>query len=86
MAKFSEYKLVADFNEWSKTHDQDKVYAITTEDDEHLFDVYEDDFISMIDKGIVNSDGVYYLLNNPTDQQIKEYAKQYGILWTDKQN
>lgn len=86
MAKFPEYKLVADFNEWSKTHDQDKVYAITTEDDEHLFDVYEDDFISMIDKGIVNDEGFYYLLNNPTDQQFKEYAKQYGILWTDKQN
>jgi len=45
--------------------------------------VYEDDFITMIDLGIVNSEGFYYLLGNPTDDQIREYAKMYGIHWTD---
>jgi hypothetical protein len=83
MAKFKEYKLVADFNEWSKNNDPDKLYCITTEGGEELFDVYEEDFISMIDNNIVNSDGNYYLLNNPSEEQIEQYAKQYGIHWID---
>lgn len=83
MDKFKKYKLVADFNVWSKTNDPDKIYCICTEDGEELFDVYEDDFLSMVDNGIVNCDGYYHLLNNPTQEQIAEYAKQYGIHWTD---
>ena len=84
MDRFKEYKLVADFNEWSKNNDPDKLYCITTEDGEELFDVYEEDFISMIDNNIVNSEGNYYLLNNPSEEQIEQYAKQYGIHWIDK--
>lgn len=85
MARFNEYKLIADFNDWQETHDPDKLYCIMTEDGDILFDVYEDDFISMIDNNIVNSEGYYYLLNNPTEEQIEQYARQYGILWIDKE-
>ena len=83
MIAINDFKLVADFNDWSQTHDSDKLYCITKENGEELFDVYEDDFITMIDLGIVNSEGFYYLLGNPTDDQIREYAKMYGIHWTD---
>lgn len=85
MAKFNDYKLVADFNEWRQNNDPDKLYCVTTEDGEELFDVYEDDFITMIDKGLVNSEGCYYLLNNPTQDQIESYAREFGILWSDKE-
>jgi hypothetical protein len=83
MIAINDFKLVTDFNNWSQTHDPDKLYCITKENGEELFDVYEDDFITMIDLGIVNSEGFYYLLGNPTDDQIREYAKMYGIHWTD---
>lgn len=83
MARFKEYKLKAEFNEWKKTNDPDKLYCIMTENGEELFDTYEDDFIEMINKGIVKADGFYHLLNKPTEEQMAEYAKNYGILWTD---
>ena len=86
MARFKKYKTVVDFNEWKKTNDPDKIYAITSENDEHYFDVVEEDFIKMIDLGIVNHEGLYYLLNNPTEEQIAEYAAKYGILWIDLEN
>jgi len=35
-------------------HDPDKLYCVSKEGDKELFDVYEDDFIEMVDKGIVN--------------------------------
>lgn len=76
-----DYKLVANYDEWVATHNPDKVYCITSGDGDELFDVYEDDFITMIDLGIVNSDGFYYLLGNPDEDTIKEYAKLYGIKW-----
>jgi len=81
--KFNKYKLVTDYNEWKKTHKPDKVYCVTRESGELLFDVYEDDFIEMVDNGLVNSEGRYFLLNDPTDEQIAEYAAKYGIWWTD---
>jgi hypothetical protein len=77
----TDYKQTISFSEWAKTHNPDKIYCVCTESLEALFDVYEDDFIEMVDKGIVNSEGHYYLLNNPTEEQIREYAKRYGIDW-----
>ena len=86
MAQINEYKLVADFNIWSLNNEGVEIYTIITEDGEVLFDVIEEDFIDMVNKGIVNSEGFYYLLNNPTEEQIREYAKQYGIHWREIKN
>ena len=85
MARFKEYRLVADWNEWRPTHPKD-VYAITTIDGEFLFDVYEDEFIEMSDAEICSWEGDYHLLGNPTEHQMAEYAKKYGILWSDLEN
>lgn len=82
MAKFKNYKMVAHFETWSKSHD-DEIYGIVSEDDinEHYFDVLEKDFNTMADLGLVNTEGSYYLLNHPTEEQISEYAERWGILW-----
>lgn len=80
--KIKEFKHEFSFNEWEKTHNPDKLYCISTPDmTQELFDVYEDDFIEMIEQGIVNGDGCYYLLGKPTEEDIKDYAKKYGIKW-----
>ena len=75
------YKYTVSYSHWVTTHNPDTIYCICTENLEILFDVFEDDFIKMVDRGIVNSDGYYYLLNNPTEEQIREYAREYGIRW-----
>lgn len=78
--EIKKFKMVADFNIWSLSHD-DEIYTITTEDGEELFDVIEEDFLTMVDEGIVNHEGCYYLLNHPTEEQIREYAARWGIKW-----
>lgn len=80
--ELTKFKMVADFNIWSLSHD-DEIYTITTEDGEELFDVIEEDFLTMVDEGIVNHEGSYYLLNNPSEKQIREYAARWGIKWID---
>ena len=84
MARFKAYKTVINFNDWKKNNDPDKIYAITNETgDVHYFDVYEDDFIEMIEAGLVNHEGIYFLVNNPTEKEIAAFAAKYGILWLD---
>lgn len=85
MARFKKYKLATDFNEWRKDNPNTEIYAITTYGGEVLFDVTEEDFIKMVDKGIVNGEGNYFLLGHHTEQSMAELAEMYGILWTDKE-
>ena len=83
--EIKEFKLVADFEVWKENHNPDKLYCIYSPDGKReLFDVYEDDFIEMMDLGIVNTEGMYYLLGEPTDDDIREYAKRWGIRWANK--
>lgn len=87
MSRFKQYKTIANYNEWRKTHGTEEIYAIVSAKDinEHYFDVTDADMVEMIEQGIVNSEGHYYLKNNPTEEQIAQYAAKYGILWTDKE-
>ena len=80
-----DFKTIAKYENWVKKHEDEEIYAIVMADDfdEVLFDVTEDDFNEMVDAGIVNSEGSYYLLNNPTLEQIRQYAYRWGIKWTD---
>lgn len=81
MKQFNAYKQTLNFLDWYETSDFEEVYCITDNNGNELFDVLETDFIEMVDKGIVNSNGDYYLLNNPTDDEIAQYAKEYGVKW-----
>ena len=76
-----DYKYVLDFNEWDKTENKQEVYCITDNNGNQLFDVFEDDFSKMYNNGLVNGEGDYYLLGNPTKEDIKKYQKMYGIKW-----
>ena len=79
--EFKEYKYILNYNELEKSEKEFEIYCISDAEGNELFNVMEDDFITMVDNGIVNSDGDYYLLGNPSKEQIAEYAKKYGIMW-----
>lgn len=79
--KFKQYKHILSYNELNDVDEKFEIYCITDIDGNELFDVLEEDFITMVDLGLVNSDGFYYLLNNPSQEEISEYAKKFGIKW-----
>lgn len=79
--EFKQYKHILSYNELDGADEKFEIYCITDIDGNELFDVLEEDFITMVDLGLVNSDGFYYLLNNPSQEEISEYAKKFGIKW-----
>ena len=83
--RFPKYKLSVDYREWVKTHNSDEIYAITSAEGDHLFDVCEEDFIEMADLGLVTTDGFYDVTNNPSESVLAKYAEKWGIYWTDKE-
>lgn len=78
---FGSYKHILNFNELNNSDNFVEIYCISDEEGNELFDVLEEDFITMVDLGLVNSEGLYYLLNKPSMEQIAEYAKKFGIMW-----
>ena len=79
--KFKTYKHILNYDELINSHKKVEIYCITDIDGNELFDVLEEDFITMVDLGLVNSDGSYYLLNDASQEEISEYAKNFGIKW-----
>lgn len=78
----SEYKLVADYNEWvEQDNNQDiDIWAIHDYDGKFLFDVLEEDYDKMLDTDIVEEG---YLTKRLSVSELNELRRQYGILWTD---
>lgn len=79
--EFKAYKHILNYNELINSNEMVEIYCITDIDGNELFDVLEEDFITMVDLGLVNSDGSYYLLDNASQEEISEYAKNFGIKW-----
>lgn len=79
--EFKQYKHILNYNELNDADERFEIYCISDIDGNELFDVLEEDFITMVDLGLVNSDGFCYLLNNPSQEEISEYAKKFGIKW-----
>ena len=77
------YKLVADYNLWiMQAGNEDKdIWAIHDCDGNFLFDVLEEDYLEMLDLDLVECG---YLLASHTADEIAEYQKRWGVLWTDK--
>lgn len=83
MERFREYKTVADFNQWRKENKDVEVYCIYDSAGNELFDVAEDDFVKLLDLGMVDGD-TRQLRADMTENEIEGLCAGYGILWTDK--
>ena len=77
-----QYKMVVDYNIWSLGDNADlDITAIYSQDGNFLFDVLDEDYIKMLDDGVVLD---WTLIEGLTDKDIKGLQAKYGILWTDK--
>ena len=61
------------------------IYAIHFDEtcNTHLFDVLEDEFIAMLDLGLINGDGSYYFLKPLSVEEIKKYRKMFATGFRD---
>lgn len=85
MKKFVSYKLEADFNVWVK---QDcngaiDITAVHDKDGNFLFDVLEDDFAEMCEKGMIDDESGTAMLYGDFNAQAAQLAAKYGVFWTD---
>ena len=82
------YKYVLNYNEWIMQGENEtkEVYGIVDENDynRHYFDCFEEDFLKMLDAGLIgNVAGSDYLTNHPSWRRVNQLAAKYGILWTE---
>lgn len=76
------YQHILYFPVWkAETKDSDKIdiWAIAKGND-HLFDVFEEDYIEMVEAGYVDDGQIDKTLH---DSLIEELREKYGILWAD---
>ena len=76
------YQHILYFPVWkAETKDSDKIgiWAIAKGND-HLFDVFEEDYIEMVEAGYVDDGQIDKTLH---DLLIEELREKYGILWAD---
>lgn len=76
------YQHILYFPVWkAETENSDKIdiWAIAKGND-HLFDVFEEDYIEMLDAGYVDDGQIDKTLH---DSLIEELREKYGILWAD---
>lgn len=76
------YQHILYFPVWrAETKDSDKIdiWAIEKGND-HLFDVFEEDYIEMVEAGYVDDGQIDKTLH---DSLIEELREKYGILWAD---
>lgn len=77
------YQHILFYPVWKvETRDSDKIDIWAIEKgDEHLFDVFEEDYIEMLEAGYVDDGQIDKTLH---DSLIEEIREKYGILWADK--
>ena len=68
---------VKDEDELVEKHDG-KIYCICDKFGKELFDVYEDDFITLTDQGIVDSE-TYNFIEELNETELKQYEEQYAL-------
>jgi len=62
-----------------------KIYAIYSDASckTHLFDVLEEEFIAMLNLGLINDEGSYYFLMPLSNEDIKKYRKMFATGFRD---
>ena len=82
--KLEKYKMVADFDLWVMQGDNESkdIFEVCTED-EHLFDMFEEDFHEMDAAGLIDDMEISLLKKKPTKRQLIEYRAKWGICWTE---
>ena len=79
------YKYVYDYNEWVQQGDnENKDISSLHLKDHHVFDVFEDEFCALDDKGYLSSnEGYYELREDLSADDLHQLQAEYGILWTE---
>ena len=80
--QLDKYKMVADYNIWVMQGENDKkdITAIHDRKGNFLFDVLEEDYRAMFNKGMVDCGN---LTRNFNKREISELRMKHGILWTE---
>lgn len=77
------FKTEREYEEWEEK-DGNCIYCITDytsdgSEGEFICDMIESDFIELVDAGLINSEGFYYLLKPLTDKQKDLLKENHGI-------
>lgn len=83
--KLGEYKMVADYPAWVQQGDNKNkdIFSLHLKD-HHVFDVFEDEFCALDDKGYLSSnEGYYELREDLSADALHRLQAKYGILWTE---
>lgn len=83
--RLGEYKYVLDYNEWVQQGDNESkdIFSLHLKD-HHVFDVFEDEFCALDDKGYLSSNEGYYELREDLGaDDLHRLQAEYGILWTE---
>ena len=85
-----EYEFSTNEDDYLRVLDDDactkqEIYAICSDETckTSLFDVLEDEFIAMLDLGLINGDGSYYFLKPLSIEEIKKYRKMFATGFRD---
>ena len=83
--RLGEYKYVLDYNEWVQQGDNESkdIFSLHLKD-HHVFDVFEDEFCALDDKGYLSSNEGYYELREDLGaDDLHRLQAEYGILWSE---
>ena len=83
--KVGKYKMVADYPAWVQQGDNESkdIFSLHLKD-HHVFDVFEDEFCALDDKGYLSSnEGYYELREDLSADDLHRLQAEYGILWTE---